>query len=418
MKGNDMKRTALMVGLTLMCSAALAETTTEAPAVMTVDQFQQSLSKKWPNPSVREIVETHSQNDAVVAMMKEMSELNYKHLVANSFSHWFEAQKNIQLGQDIQPQLSKAIDGVGEYQWSKPYTYSWLKGAQSLMAYEESTEQFLLLDMPMNNVRLFVTLEPQELVAYFHLKEDDLDNIIGALNDYFKENVSEEDNVLSNDKETVLLSNCYDGECSMEYTVKNFMPAETFNQTFQKEFFTNVDAAPYGISFHRNLLGLASVTLIVKPDDLPKAVNSLTQHYGKANNPNINNGLSTWLSKDGGIRTFTMGKSAYIEFANHGNVIQDLTKHQDLLKCYDQTALKADFEKALEAQKAVSDYICETKEISGVSAEELNAFCQSEKATYQTLKNTGIESIIVGTYENFMSQQQIEQLIQSCSKAE
>ena len=413
-----MKRTALMVGLTLMCSAALAETTTEAPAVMTVDQFQQSLSKKWPNPSVREIVETHSQNDAVVAMMKEMSELNYKHLVANSFSHWFEAQKNIQLGQDIQPQLSKAIDGVGEYQWSKPYTYSWLKGAQSLMAYEESTEQFLLLDMPMNNVRLFVTLEPQELVAYFHLKEDDLDNIIGALNDYFKENVSEEDNVLSNDKETVLLSNCYDGECSMEYTVKNFMPAETFNQTFQKEFFTNVDAAPYGISFHRNLLGLASVTLIVKPDDLPKAVNSLTQHYGKANNPNINNGLSTWLSKDGGIRTFTMGKSAYIEFANHGNVIQDLTKHQDLLKCYDQTALKADFEKALEAQKAVSDYICETKEISGVSAEELNAFCQSEKATYQTLKNTGIESIIVGTYENFMSQQQIEQLIQSCSKAE
>lgn len=413
-----MKRTALMVGLALICSSALAETTTEAPAVMTVDQFQQSLSKKWPNPSVREIVEKHSQNDAVVAMMKEMSELNYQHLVANSFSHWFEAQKNIQLGQDIQPQLAKAINGVGEYQWSEPYTYSWLKGAQSLMDYEESTEQFMLLDMPMNNVRLFVTLEPQELVAYFHLKEDDLDNIIGALNDYFKDNVSEEDNVLSNGKETVLLSNCYDGECSMEYTVKNFMPADTFNQTFQKEFFTNVDAVPNGISFHRNLLGLASVTLIVKPDDLPKAVNSLTQYYGKANNPNINNGLATWLSKDGGIRTFTMGKSSYIEFANHGNTIQDLTKHQDLLKCYDQIALKADFEKALEAQKAVSDYICETKEIEGVKAEGLNAFCQSEKASYQTLKNVGIESIIVGTYENFMSQQQIEQLIQSCSKAE
>lgn len=413
-----MKRTALMVGLALICSSALAETTTEAPAVMTVDQFQQSLSKKWPNPSVREIVEKHSQNDAVVAMMKSMSELNYQHLVANSFSHWFEAQKNIQLGQDIQPQLAKAINGVGEYQWSEPYIYSWLKGAQSLMDYEESTEQFMLLDMPMNNVRLFVTLEPQELVVYFHLKEDDLDNIIGALNDYFKDNVSEEDNVLSNGKETVLLSNCYDGECSMEYTVKNFMPADTFNQTFQKEFFTNVDATPNGISFHRNLLGLASVTLIVKPDDLPKAVNSLTQHYGKANNPNINNGLATWLSKDGGIRTFTMGKSSYIEFANHGNVIQDLTKHQDLLKCYDETALKADFDKALEAQKAVSDYICETKEIEGVKAEELNAFCQSEKASYQTLKNVGIESIIVGTYENFMSQQQIEQLIQSCSKAE
>lgn len=413
-----MKLTALMVGLTLICSSALADTTTEAPEVMTVDQFQQSLSKKWPNPSVREVVEKHSQNDAVVAMMKEMSELNYKYLVANSFSHWFDAQKSIQLGQDIQPQVTQAINGVGEYQWSAPYTYSWLKDAQSLMAYEESTEQFLLLDVPMDNVRLFVTLEPQELVAYFHLKEDDLDNIIGALNDYFKENVSEEDNVLSNGKETVVLSNCYDGKCSMEYTVKNFMPADTFNQTFQKEFFTNVDAAPYGISFHRNLLGLASVTLIVKPDDLPKAVNFLTQHYGKANNPNINNGLSTWLSKDGGIRTFTMGKSAYIEFANHGNVIQDLTKHQDLLKCYDQTALKVDFEKALEAQKAVSDYICETKEISGVSAEELNSFCQSEKATYQTLKNTGIESIIVGTYENFMSQQQIEQLIQSCSKTE
>lgn len=413
-----MKRTALMVGLALICSSALAETTTEAPAVMTVDQFQQSLSKKWPNPSVREIVEKHSQNDAVVAMMKSMSELNYQHLVANSFSHWFEAQKNIQLGQDIQPQLAKAINGVGEYQWSEPYTYSWLKGAQSLMDYEESTEQFMLLDMPMNNVRLFVTLEPQELVAYFHLKEDDLDNIIGALNDYFKDNVSEEDNVLSNGKETILLSNCYDGECSMEYTVKNFMPADTFNQTFQKEFFTNVDATPNGISFHRNLLGLASVTLIVKPDDLPKAVNSLTQYYGKANNPNINNGLATWLSKDGGIRTFTMGKSSYIEFANHGNAIQDLTKHQDLLKCYDQTALKADFEKALEAQKAVSDYICETKEIEGVKVEELNAFCQSEKASYQTLKNAGIESIIVGTYENFMSQQQIEQLIQSCSKAE
>ena len=413
-----MKRTALMVGLALICSSALAETTTEAPAVMTVDQFQQSLSKKWPNPSVREIVEKHSQNDAVVAMMKSMSELNYQHLVANSFSHWFEAQKNIQLGQDIQPQLAKAINGVGEYQWSEPYTYSWLKGAQSLMDYEESTEQFMLLDMPMNNVRLFVTLEPQELVAYFHLKEDDLDNIIGALNDYFKDNVSEEDNVLSNGKETILLSNCYDGECSMEYTVKNFMPADTFNQTFQKEFFTNVDATPNGMSFHKNLLGLASVTLIVKPDDLPKAVNSLTQHYGKANNPNINNGLATWLSKDGGIRTFTMGKSSYIEFANHGNAIQDLTKHQDLLKCYDQTALKADFDKALEAQKAVSDYICETKEIEGVKAEELNAFCQSEKASYQTLKNAGIESIIVGTYENFMSQQQIEQLIQSCSKAE
>lgn len=413
-----MKRTALMVGLTLICSSALAETVTEAPAVMTIDQFQQSLSKKWPNPSVREIVEKHSQNDAVVAMMKGLSELNYQHLVANSFSHWFEAQKNIQLGQDIQPQLAKAINGVGEYQWSAPYTYSWLKGAQSLMDYEESTEQFMLLDMPMNNVRLFVTLEPQEMVAYFHLKEDDLDNIIGALNDYFKDNVSEEDNVLSNGKETVLLSNCYDGECSMEYTVKNFMPADTFNQTFQKEFFTNVDATPNGISFHRNLLGLASVTLIVKPDDLSKAVNSLTQYYGKANNPNINNGLATWLSKDGGIRTFTMGKSSYIEFANHGNAIQDLTKHQDLLKCYDQTALKADFEKALEAQKAVSDYICETKEIEGVKAEELNAFCQSEKASYQTLKNAGIESIIVGTYENFMSQQQIEQLIQSCSKAE
>src|SRR5699024_468609 len=221
-----MKRTALMVGLALICSSALAETTTEAPAVMTIDQFQQSLSKKWPNPSVREIVEKHSQNDAVVAMMKSMSELNYQHLVANSFSHWFEAQKNIQLGQDIQPQLVKAINGVGEYQWSEPYTYSWLKGAQSLMDYEESTEQFMLLDMPMNNVRLFVTLEPQELVAYFHLKEDDLDNIIGALNDYFKDNVSEEDNVLSNGKETVLLSNCYDGECSMEYTVKNFMPAD------------------------------------------------------------------------------------------------------------------------------------------------------------------------------------------------
>ncbi len=413
-----MKLTALMVGLTLICSSALADTTTEAPEVMTVDQFQQSLSKKWPNPSVREVVEKHSQNDAVVAMMKEMSELNYKYLVANSFSHWFDAQKSIQLGQDIQPQVTQAINGVGEYQWSAPYTYSWLKDAQSLMAYEESTEQFLLLDVPMDNVRLFVTLEPQELVAYFHLKEDDLDNIIGALNDYFKENVSEEDNVLSNGKETVLLSNCYDGKCSMEYTVKNFMPKEGFNQTFQKEFFTNVDAAPYGISFHRNLLGLASVTLIVKPDELPKAVNSLTQHYGKANKPNINDGTATWLSKDGGIRTFTMGKSAYIEFANHGNAIQDLTKHQDLLKCYNQTALKVDFEKALEAQKAVSDYICETKDISGVSAEELNSFCQSEKATYQTLKNTGIESIIVGTYENFMSQQQIEQLIQSCSKTE
>lgn len=413
-----MKLTALMVGLTLICSSALADITTEAPEVMTVDQFQQSLSKKWPNPSVREVVEKHSQNDAVVAMMKEMSELNYKYLVANSFSHWFDAQKSIQLGQDIQPQVTQAINGVGEYQWSAPYTYSWLKDVPSLMVYEESTEQFLLLDMPMDNVRLFVTLEPQELVAYFHLKEDDLDNIIGALNDYFKENVSEEDNVLSNGKETVLLSNCYDGKCSMEYTVKNFMPEDTFNQTFQKEFFTNIDAAPYGISFHRNLLGLASVTLIVKPDDLPKAVNSLTQHYGKANKPNINDGTATWLSKDGGIRTFTMGKSAYIEFANHGNVIQDLTKHQDLLKCYDQTALKVDFEKALEAQKAVSDYICETKEISGVSAEELNSFCQSEKATYQTLKNTGIESIIVGTYENFMSQQQIEQLIQSCSKTE
>ncbi|MGL4675528.1 MAG: hypothetical protein ACRCXK_11785 [Wohlfahrtiimonas sp.] len=413
-----MKRTALMVGLALVCSSALADTTTEAPEVMTVEQFQQSLLKKWPNPSVREIVAKHSQSDAVVSMMQDISELNHKYLVANSLSHWLEAQKEIQLGKDIQPQLNQEINGVGEYQWSQPYTYSWLKDAQLLMAYEESTEQFLLLDMPMNNVRLFVTLEPQELIAYFHLKEDDLDGIIQQLNEHFKDNVSEEDNVLSNGKETVLLSNCYDGECSMEYTVKNFMPADAFNQIFQKEFFTNVDVAPYGISFHRNLLGLASITLIVKPENLPKAESSLTKYYGKANYPNINDGTATWISKDGGIRTFTMGKSSYIEFANYTNTIQDLKKNQDLLKCYDQVALKADFEEALQAHQSVSEYICSIPAIEGVSTEQLGAFCQSEKASYQSLKNAGIESLVVGAYENFMSQQQIEKLIQSCSKAE
>ncbi|GAA5102390.1 hypothetical protein [Wohlfahrtiimonas larvae] len=411
-----MKRTALMVSLVLICSSTWAKTATEAQTMITVDQFQQSLSKQWPNPSVREIVGQNSQNDAVVAMMKEMSELNYKHLVANSFSQWFEVQKKIQLGQDIQPQLTKTIDGVGEYQWSTPYTYSWLKDAQSLMAYEESTEQFLLLDMPINNVRLFVTLEPQELVVYFSLKESDLDEVIQPLNHYFKNNTSEDDNILSNGQETVLLSRCYDGECSMEYTVKNFMSTETFIQTFQKEFFTNMDVAPYGIAFHRNHLGLASVTLSVRPSDLSKVEDGLAHHYGQANYPNINGSNAEWVSKDGAIRTYTIGKTAYIEFNNYSNVIEDLTKNKDLLKCYDQTALKVDFEKALEAQKAVSDYICGTQEVMGVGTKELNAFCQSEKATYQLLKNTGIESIIVGTYENLLSQQQIEQLIQSCSQ--
>lgn len=411
-----MKRTALMVGLALIFSSVWADTVEQADDVITVAQFQQSLSTKWPNPGIRAVVSQHSQNDAVLTIMKEMSELNYKYLVANSFSQWFEAQKNIQLGQDIQPKLLKEISGVGEYQWSEPYAYSWLNDQKGLMVFEKSSEQFMLFDAPMNNVRLFVKLEPQELVVYFSLKEAELDRVTQQLNDYFKDEVSEDDNVLSNGTETVLLSNCYDGNCSMEYTVKNFMPVDTFNQTFQKEFFTHIDVAPTGIAFHQNHLGLDSITLLVQPEDLSKAEEGLIQYYGNANYPNINDGTATWISKSGGIRTFTMGKSSYIEFANHGNTVQDLTKNKDLLKCYDQTALQTDFDTVLKAYQAASDYICETKAVEGVKAEELNAFCQSEKATYQTLKNTGIESIIVGTYENFMSQQQIEQLIQSCSQ--
>lgn len=413
-----MKRTALMTGLILMCSSALAETETktEASVAVPMAEVRQEISKLNPKPNIRDIVTAHSNNELVLQEFKKISPLNYKGLLGNNVHSWLEARTNRTLGSTIQPQMLKDVMGVGVHQWSQPYTYSWLNDKKGLMIFEESTEQFLLSDAPMNNVRLFVKLEPQELVVYFSLKEAELDRVTPQLNDYFKDEISEDDNILSNGTETVLLSNCYDGKCSMEYTVKNFMSPEAFNETFQKEFFTHVDVAPSGIAFHQKDSGLASITLLVKPEELSKAEDGLVNYYGKANYPNLNDGTVSWISKDGGIRTFTMGQNAYIEFANYTNEVQDLTKHQDLLKCYDQTALQADFEKSLQAYEAFSNYICSVPAVEGIEDNEWAGFCQSQQATTLTIKDLGINNIMVGLHESAMNQQQIEQLIQSCSQ--
>lgn len=413
-----MKRTALMTGLILMCSSVWAETEAEASAVVSMAEAQQKIAQLNPKPDIRDIVTEHSKNELVLQEFKKISPLNYKGLLGNDVHGWLETRTNRTLGATIQPQMLKDVMGVGVHQWSQPYTYAWLNEKRGLMTFEESTEQFLLSDAPMDNVRLFVKLEPQELVVYFRLKEEELDRVMPQLDDYFKDDVSEDDNILSNGTETVLLSNCYDGKCSMEYTVKNFMSPEAFNETFQKEFFTHVDVAPNGIAFHQKNSELASITLLLKPEDLSKAEEGLASYYGKANYPNLNDGTVSWISKDGGIRTFTLGKDAYIEFTHYTDETQDLMKHRDVLKCYDQTALQADFEKSLQAYEKFSNYICSVPAVEGIENEEWAGFCQSQRAQYLTIKALGIHNIMIGLHESVMNQQQIEQLIQSCSKAE
>ena len=406
-----MKKTILAVCLMAVSTYSWAQID-----AISVAEAQQKISELQPNPSIRDIVQANSNSEPLLIEFKKVSPLNYKNLLSNQLHNWLETHTNRALGSIIQPQMLKNVTGIGTYQWQEPYGYDWLAEQQSVMKYNAADKEMLFMDLPMENVRLFVRLMPEELTVYFSLKEENLDAITPKLNEYFTESLSEDGNVLSNGTETILLSNCYDGKCSMEYTVKDFMSPAEFKQAFQQTFFTNIDAVATGISFHHDNERLASVTLIVAPKDLEKAQDSIVAHYGPANYANINDGKESWVSSEGAIRTYAIGKNAYVEFTNYADANHS-TNHSGLLACYDQNALQSDFEKSLKGYEALSHYACSVPAVEGIEDKQWAGFCQTQQATYTAIKNLGINNIMIGLHESAMDQKQIEQLIQSCSQA-